>query len=377
MVVDIKNYILGKLFFPKRIVMNKPGVILSKVVKKYGKEFSRGRLAYIFEDTLAGLQLDTIEKVGSNETSEIWYKIGKDSMASYFLVTNAKKPPFFLLESVLKYILGHLFVTGASIGSNVDFDSKNMSLVLRGENNAVYRKSGVGDVFSGMVSSIVSFLIGTNVEAEISGISDKDSCIIICNKKIPKKYIPNYGQIRSSLKSYNLVVPGDNSIKMLYEYNYLTSFDKLLKFRRAVLIDNITYFENEAVITAEINTADHIINNYISVGILDLLKKSVIDSNKRKIKKIIEKKKLSQEEKLKFIQNMMSAFGWGIPIYKIKDDKIIFDFIFGAQAITNTFLFYALQLNGFLNYIFNKDVKLIEVKMNIKRFPVSTAVYEI
>ena len=58
--MNVKNYVFDKLFFPKVVTINNPGVILTKIVRKYGRESSRIRPTYIFEDILVQVQLDTI-----------------------------------------------------------------------------------------------------------------------------------------------------------------------------------------------------------------------------------------------------------------------------------------------------------------------------
>jgi hypothetical protein len=375
---DIKRLIFEKWFFPDVIIINKPGVIISKVVKKFGRESSICRLAYIFEDVLADLQLDTIKKIGYEKTSDIWYRIGKDLTFSYFLVSKAKKPPTFLLDSIINYIFKHFFMTGIALASDMKFDRKNLSLVLKGKNNIIHRKTGLGSVLAGISSSVVSFLSGTNIEAQVFDYSYEKElyCKVVCSKKIDKKYIPDLEKIKELVKIYNTSIP-KNYEDIIKSYIDFATLDKFLRFKQAKVIDNLLYFNNKAMMSGEINSADHIINNYIAFDIVDILKKSIVNSSKKIIKHLIEKKGLTQKEKLKFIQNMMSAFGWGIPNYKIEKNKITFDFIFGPQAITNSFLFYALQLNGFLNYIFNKELRLIDTKMILETIPISRAVYEI
>ena len=49
---DAKRFILEKWFFPKVIIINNPGVIVTKVVRKYGRADSRNRPVYIFEDVV-------------------------------------------------------------------------------------------------------------------------------------------------------------------------------------------------------------------------------------------------------------------------------------------------------------------------------------
>jgi hypothetical protein len=374
---NIKSFIFKKWFFPKIIKINKPGVIITKGVKKYGKSTSINRPAFIFENSLSDLQTETVKKIGKEKTLDLWYKIGKDIIFSYFLVSKAKKPPKIFLQEILEYIISRIVISGMTLGTDINFDKKDFSLVLRGENNIICRKSGIGSVHSGLISGIMSFLTGENIEAEKTKCCyDEDYCEIISNKKIPEKYIVDIERIENFVKNYYLVMPDSRFENIALKYSDLATFDKFLKFGSIEIKNNITYFEGEELISGEINTADHIVYNYKKLGLDALLEKSLIKTAEKTIGEIFKTKNLDEKEKLKFLINMMSAFGWGIPVYKREKERIIFDFIYGAQAKTNTFYVYALQLNGFLNYIFNKKFKIKEIKMSLERYPVSKVVYE-
>jgi hypothetical protein len=80
--MGIKSYIFKKFFLPKNIIINRPGVILTKTVQKYWESHSQSRIAYVFEDVIADLQLETKKDLGEKETAELWYRIGKDSISS-------------------------------------------------------------------------------------------------------------------------------------------------------------------------------------------------------------------------------------------------------------------------------------------------------
>ena len=195
---DIKRFILEKGFFPKVVLINRPGVIINKIVQKYGGKSSINRMAYIFEDSLVNLQLDTIKKIGPEKTSELWYRIGKDMSLSYLLVSKAKRPPKIIFYDVLEYLFNRLAISGISVGTNVIFNSNRFLLILRGKNNVVCRKTGLGSVFAGFASGVMTFLTGEEIEAEKTKCCYKDNyCEIIVSRKIPKKYPINYERLKS------------------------------------------------------------------------------------------------------------------------------------------------------------------------------------
>ncbi len=376
--MNIKSYILNKLIFPKAVTISQPGLILTKVIRKENSSLLIGRLAYIFEDILVELQKETLKKIGEKKTDEIWYKIGKDLVISYFLTLNAKKPPKFFLDSVLKYIFQRFFATGITIGSEIKFDKDRLSLYLKGKNSVLHRKSKQGAVLGGIVSGTISFLSGQNIAAE-TRTYEKDEgvyCEIKCNKKILKKYIPDFIELRDCVQNYKFDFVDAERRLRLYETDF-SSMNKFLRFRKAKIKDNIIYFYDRALMAGEINIADHIMRSYIEEGLGGLIEKILIESSEEILKEIFDKIGLSKKDKLKFIQNMMAGFGWGIPLYKKQKNKIIFSFVYGVQAKTNSFLFYVLQLQGFLNCIFEKKVKLVDAEEIKGKTTISRAVYKI
>jgi hypothetical protein len=148
-----------------------------------------------------------------------------------------------------------------------------------------------------------------------------------------------------------------------------------VKFNQIEILDNLTLFCDESLVSGEINFSGCIVRNYENCGLRDFLKRSVVLSSERKIKKILKARRLEKKrDKLKFIQNMMSGFGWGIPLCRLYKNKIIFDIILGANAKSNSFLFFALQLNGFLNAVFGRKINL-ERTEEVKDCLVSRAIY--
>jgi len=102
-------------------------------------------------------------------------------------------------------------------------------------------------------------------------------------------------------------------------------------------------------------------NHFIKINKKSILEKGLIDGAQNLAKYILQDKK-TISEKINAIKIMLSAFGWGIPNYKKEGRNIIFDFVY--PPITKySFLYQALVINGYLNYIFNEKFKIKEIKL--------------
>ena len=356
---NARNYILNKLFFPKVAVIDKPGVIISKTSRKYGKKDSMKRIVFYFEDIISSLQLETIKELGKEKTSELWYKIGKAAGTRYLLLSKAKQPPSFLLPSIIEYIFSNLEANGMSVCNKIIFNSKNDSLILIGKNNIIWRKTKDGSLFSGLVSGILSFLLKRNIEAEYDySVYDK-KCKIIADKKIKKKYIPNFRDL-SPLKEYNKLNCPLKNIKT----SNLPSFSDFIKFKRIKVIKKGRfYLDDQTIIPSEIGLLELIIKYYEDYKIKRLLEKEIIKSAEKIYEKISDNES-NIKQNLESIRKIFCALGLGIPHYKINKNGIIF-YILNAPICKYGFKYHSLVLNGFLNKIFKTKFKIKKVELKI------------
>ena len=92
---------------------------------------------------------------------------------------------------------------------------------------------------------------------------------------------------------------------------------------------------------------------YRDNGEQKIFKEGILIGTKKLAKSILENS-MTKKEKINFIMNMLSGFGWGIPFYKNIKGKITFAFIYPPIS-RHGFLYEATVLNGYLNYIFNKN----------------------
>jgi len=354
MVKDVRKYLFDKLFFPKVAIIDRPGIIINKTVSKFGKEGVKTRVIYHFEDIPVNLYLETVKKLGKEKTDDLWYKIGKDIAVRYLLFAKIKKIPKALLPLVIEHMFNTINSTGFTFGEKVNYNLKGKSLITHGKDCVICRKTKSGYFPAGIASGVLSFLLRENIEAEPHCNDCPKNCKIIASLKITKKYIPNIEELKP-LRDYN---------KLNFPQNYKTSsefksFTDLLKFKKIQIgkKKGVFYFQDNVIIPSEVGLAKMNLKNYSEINELNLFKKIIIKTSEKIAENILQNEK-SIEEKIKAINIMLSAFGWGLPYHKRIGNKIIYKFKFPPTTRYGP-LFRALILNGYLNNIYNK-------KFNIK-----------
>jgi len=113
------NYFFEKLIFPKRFIIDRPGVLINQLSRKYGGAKSQHRTLFVFEDIIAGLQLDTIKEIGMEATKEMWYKIGKDVGIQYMALGETKRVSKRMLPIVVNYVFSGFRASGMSVATEV------------------------------------------------------------------------------------------------------------------------------------------------------------------------------------------------------------------------------------------------------------------
>ncbi len=357
MVQNIQKYIFEKLFFPRVAVIDQPGIIISKTSSKYGSKTSMKRMVFYFEDIIANLQIETVKKIGKEKTSNLWYKIGKDAGTRYLLLSKAKKPPSFLMPSIIQYIFSNLNANGMSVCNKIIFDHKNNFLILTGKDNIIWRKTNEGSLFSGLVSGILSFLIGQNIEAENYYDIRSQTYKIIANKNIKKKYIPNLKNL-TPLKEYNKLNDFLGNVKT----PNLPSFSTGIKFKKIeVTEDGKFHLKNQTIIPSEIGLLELIIRYYEEHKIKELFEKEIVKSAEKVYEEIFENKN-NATQNLKSVKKIFCILGLGILYYKIYKKEIIIH-ILNAPICKYGFRYHSLVLNGFLNKVFERKFKIERIKL--------------
>lgn len=361
----IINYTLGKLFFPKVVTIDRPGIIYTKQDRKFGSSGAKRRLIFYFEDIFVNLQLETVKELGMKRTQEIYYQLGKKQTARYMLLAKAKKPPYFLVPSIINYILDGYRSGGASVAERRDYNHKEKTLILEGKDNIFCRKSKISNYPAGCISMTLSFLTGKNIEAKSDCGKCPEQCRIIADPKLKRKFVPDYKQLMPS-KRYNQL----NFQKVLNIPSNLHSFSDFMKFKK-IQIDNSGKFrfKNKTIIPSDIGWVNMAGEHYAEFNIKDVYKDSIVNGAEKTARDIL-KDKLSIKEKINAIISMLAAFGWGLPSYKKEKNRIIFRLTYAPFSKYEP-LYQAYVINGYLNYIFNNKFELQDIKTKIKPFTIS------
>ena len=357
---NIRDYLFNKLFFPKVVVIDKPGIIYSETSKKYGKTKSKKRQVWFFEDVIAHLQLETAKKFGNKRASEIWYEIGKNIGARLLLFGGPKKVSSFFLPSIINYVFNSLRSGGLSLAETIEFNPANKSLILTGKDNIISRKSNNPHFFAGIVSGILSILLRENIEAEAKYENFLKEYKIIADPLIKTKYVVNQKEL-IRIKNYeNLNFP-----KMESPQSKFYSFNDLVRFKKILVNKGKFSFLNKIIIPSESGLLSLIIKYFDEMGEIEMIKNGLINSTE-KLSADLLKDRIFKNNKVDSIKKIFCALGWGIPYHKIDGENIIFTFLYPPISRYG-FLYLSLILNGHLNYIFNKKLKIkkiiIEKKM--------------
>ena len=356
--MDIKRYWFEKLLAPKVVTIDSPGIIHTKVDRKYGKSKSKKRLVWYFEDTIADLQIDTAKKLGKEETKSLWYKIGKKVTLRYMLLSRAKRPPFFLRTTILKYVLMKGKLGGVSVSEKILYNKKNNVLILEGKDNVICRKSDVHEYFAGCMSMLLSFLVGENIEARVDCKSCPKKCKIIAHPKIEQKFIPSSEELKISEKYYRL-----NFERLKNLTDKTNSFSDLIKFKQIFIDKKGKFcFREKTILPIEIGGINLIYEEYKKENEEKIFKEGIISSSERIAKEILGDKN-SQKEKVSLMVSILSSLGWGVPYFKKQEGKVQI-ILKNSPFSKYPPMYQSCLINGCLNYIFNKkfDLNKIETK---------------
>ncbi|MBS3087394.1 hypothetical protein J4226_02255 [Candidatus Pacearchaeota archaeon] len=348
---NFKKFILRELIFPKTLIVDYPGVIINNTIRRFGKGNVRTRTSYYFEDIYSNLYLDSLREMGKEEADLLWYKIGKDSSLRYLLFLGDNKFSDNIVGLVLEHCLNTIRSTGFSFSGSFSYDSKKKFLKISGGKNVICRKTGSGSLVAGIVAGIMTYFQRENFEAEAFCGDCSNFCIVKSCPEIEMKYFPNIEELRPMKNYASLNFSFVNSSK---NFN---SFGDLVKFNKIYINNDESkiFFLGKAVLTSEIGLGELFLKNYIQIGKLDLFERSVIKSSEVLFKDLTENEDL--EYKLKFVSNLISGFGWGIPHFKKRGNVVIL-FIVNPLRTRYGVSHIKYIINGFLNQMYGKNFKI-------------------
>lgn len=352
---SIWDYWISKLLFPKTFLIDKPGIIISKISSKYGNKENKRRMVFFFEETLSYLQKETLKKIGKERTEDLWYKIGKDFGVRYLFLSEAKKPPRFLLPNIINYIFDGFKNSGFSIAETIKFNSKTESLILEGKDNAICRKSNIGGYSAGIISAFLSFLCGKNIEAKTECVSCPSFCKLIANPHLKKKHIPDLSKLKIQKDYLKLNFTFKKVDKIgLYSFSDFVKFKKI-KFDESGKI----FLEKEVILPVEMGFFELISKYYNELNLKNLFEQSIIKTHENISRENLKDFTIGSN-KINFSKNILSILGWGI--LNIKKEKENIGVILKFPPWTGMgYSYLPLMINGFLNDLFNKKFAIKKI----------------
>lgn len=364
---SVRDYIFNKLFFPKVAIIDKPGIIINQISRKYGNIKSRHRTIFYFEDILADLQLETQKMLGKEESKQLYYNIGIDGMKRYLLHGQAKKVPMFLLKPTLRYIFDGFVSAGYTAAKNFSYDSKKNKFVLTGEDNITCRKSGQCEQFCGGLSVLMNLLISKSFI--VNSRCDKERCRIIATS-IPDKSEDVTDDFLKIEKEYQRINFPRFTIT---SHDKFHSFSDLIKFKKIEFDEKGKYYFQDKVIGPSPQDLFGLIEyHYRKINRIDILEKAVVKSS-LKLMNDLKKDILNKKEGMMILKTIISAFGLGVPYINQEKNKLILRLI--HPPITKFgFHYNTLMIQGFLQSILSKKISFKEIYLD-KQIPSITLHY--
>ena len=339
------------------LYINEPGLIYNVLPKKYGHSDSKRRIMFVFEDILVNIQSESRKKIGLQKTEELLYCIGKDVGYRYLIQGNIRKIPSFLIPTLLDFIFTCLRGGGMSFAEDMKCNIWKKRLIVNGKNNIICRKTSMPGFFVGLVSGIFSCLVGENIEGK-SGCKCPGHCQIIADKNLPEKYLPDLNNLKPMKDFIQYNFPKEKAHNLVGN-----SLEDLMRFKKIILDETgKLIFDNKSILSVAIDFLGLFVYHFSRIGRLDILEDSVIKGAEDMAHHLLTGS--DNNSKIKKIITILSAFGWGVPHYTKTKDLISFSFL-NPPICKFGFLYPALELNGYLNVIFNRKLEIKNIETNL------------
>jgi len=360
----VRDYILKKMIFPKLLIVDNPGIIISRNFKRLKGPYYDMRLSYTFEDFYDKLHKKTLKVAGKEETSFLEYIVGKNLATRYFSFNLSKEPVMkpkklsnFKAKLAIKYLQDAYCGVGMSVCENCKYDLSKKHFSFWGANNAVCRKTGDYSIMEGILSGSVGLLLGENIEAKCEQLDEKVFRINL-HPEVTKRYAPDIASFGVS-KEYRLNFRRKKFNSKLYSLKDFLKFG-IIKMDE----DDKSTFLGRTIIPTEFSLPEIFANTYSEFGLGKLFSDSVEEYSEELFSEILDNKN-NDEEKIRFFRNTMSALGYGQLFIKKNKNEVCVDFLnpiflkLGLEYLKHFIL-------GFLNYIYSK--KFVVVKEECGRF---------
>ncbi|MBN1156744.1 hypothetical protein JXA85_03950 [Candidatus Woesearchaeota archaeon] len=360
MVKDIKSYILNKLFFPRIVINDEPGIMISKTISRYSKKVTKKRLIYDFEDIIVGLQNATKERIGFERTNKLWYEIGKDVGTGHILLSGKKEVPNFILAQVVEFVFNVLCSSGMSAAKKIEFNRKENKIELAGEENLFCRKTKINGFHAGVVCGILSALVGKNTEAETLCSKCPAGCRIVAEENVKKKYIPRFDDLTVPKNYHQLNFRFESKFQeKVFSFNDMIRFKKINFDKRGFI-----FYKDERIYPAYIGMSGIIAKKYVENNLQQVLESGIKQGAIDTASKIIDSN-LSKENKIKLVKDLFISFGYG-RVMIIKTNRSVKVRLIQPPFNQYGYLFQALVFNGFLTSALCRDVYLRDLRSSQK-----------
>jgi hypothetical protein len=339
------------ILFTKKVI-HKPGLIINKILGLFGQTKSAHRTIFYFEKAIVQLQLDTIKKLGIARTRELYYKIGKEVGMQYMTLANVKTIPNFLIPKIIEHMCKGFRSGGCSGATSFSYNKNKKTLILKGSDNIICRKTTLGDFFAGITAGILTILFKRNYGAEIGCVDCPKHCKIFASPAIKDNFLPDINDLEKphEYKEVNFPKSADG----------FASYIDLLNFEKTKVEKGGKHlFQNFVVIPSPIHMFGIISKYYEEIDETELMRESLIQSGYSIAEELLGDFK-AIKTKMKFVQHMLSAFGWGILSYR-KNNNLVLTLRYPPLNKFG-FLYQGFILNGFINYIYKKKFKLKSIR---------------
>jgi hypothetical protein len=349
---NIKNHLLKKFIFPKRFIFDEPGIIFNKSISRLTGRSTFTRVVFFFEEFFVDLYKYTVKEIGEEETSKLWYGIGRDVGLRYLSFSGVKKVPRWMISQIIQVTFDA--ISGSGLGFFKKLKNDEDFFIVEGKHALIIRHINDGSFFAGVLSGIFSYIYG----------SDCDVSCVECSPIITRFEVRCRGSTSEfpnhiyRHKNYFI----HNSSKQIFAEDEIKhpSLSDFLKFNKITLHpeSNNWRFGKHSIFPSEIGLFGLIIEHYKNNNLLWILEESYSFSSEKIFTDLLSDQKESKR-RIRYFLNLISAFGWGIPDLKINDDVIQLRFSlapFSRYGSEDRAFFF----RGALDAIFNRKHKLVK-----------------
>ncbi len=344
--MDLWSYTLKKLFFPRRIIIDVPGAILSSAHTIYSKKKINRRIVFIPEEFFVELFKKTRLELGKEKAADFLYSLGRDCAKLHIFLSGVSKPPKILLSLFIESIFKILLASGGTVATEVKFIKKNNRLVIKGSDNIICRKTSDPSFFLGGLSYLFGFCTGANIKAESFCKNCPNNCHILLSPGTRKAY--------SSFDRgfFNKDCFEETDLRKLkaFKGNY-ASFSDLIKHKKVIFKSGKYRLLNKTILLPfSPPILSLIYKSYLDKGIANIINSSILSLDCLFANHLLEE----DYSKIKPFLSFLSSLGFGIPTILKRDNLLQLNLGYFPKTCFGVD-FFAYLFNANLNRIYNLE----------------------